>query len=59
MKRDRVVIRSSSRPDEIGKEQSIDDIDDKDKHSYHSTAYKYFINAVTKLVSYYNLWGIS
>lgn len=56
MKRDRVVIRSSSRPDEIGKEQSIDD---KDKHSYHSTAYKYFINAVTKLVSYYNLWGIS
>ena len=34
-------------------------VDDKDKHSYHSTAYKYFINAVTKLVSYYNLWGIS
>ena len=32
MKRDRVVIRSSSRPDGIGKEQSIDD---KDKHSYN------------------------
>ena len=34
-------------------------VDDKDKHSYHSTAYKYFINVVTELVSYYNLWGIS